>query len=50
MQPLARYSEKFFNVSKPGQNEKSYIFQKMGILKIHVQLFENFQNVTALQI
>ena len=35
---------------KTGQNEKPYIFQEISIPEIHVQLFENFQNVTALQV
>ena len=29
--------------------EKSYIFQEIGIPEIHVQLFDNFQNLIALQ-
>ena len=33
----------FFDALKIGQNEKSYIFQEIGIPEIHVQLFENFQ-------
>ena len=37
--------EIFFDALKTGQNEKSYIFQEIGIPKIHVQLFENFQNL-----
>ena len=45
-----KYSENFFDALKPGQNEKSYIFQEIGILKIHVRLFENFQNLIALQV
>ena len=43
-----RYPERFFDALKPGQNEKSCIFQVIGILKIHVRLFENFQNLIAL--
>ena len=43
---IAKYPENFFNALKPGQNKKSYI----GIPKIHVQLFENFQNLIALQV
>ena len=37
--------EIFFDALKTGQNEKSYIFQEIGIPKIPVQLFENFQNL-----
>ena len=37
--------EIFFDALKTGQNEKSYIFQEIDIPKIHVQLFENFQNL-----
>ena len=46
----AKYPENFFNALKPGQNKKSYIFQEIGIPKIYVQLFENFQNLIALQV
>ena len=42
------FPEKFYDALKPGQNEKSCIFQEMGILKIYVQLFEYFQNLIAL--
>ena len=31
-----------------GRNEKSYIFQEIDIPEVHVQLFENFQNLIAL--
>ena len=36
----ANYTEYFFDALKPGQNEKSYIFQEIGIPKIHVRLFQ----------
>ena len=35
--------DNFFDAFKPGQNEKSNIFQEIGIPKIDVELFENFQ-------
>ena len=41
---------KFFDALKTGQNEKYYIFQEIGIPEIHVRLFENFQNLIALQV
>ena len=47
---IAKYPENFFNALKPGQNKKSYIFQEIGMPKIYVQLFENFQNLIALQV
>ena len=37
----------FFDALKIGQNEKSYIFQEIGIPEIHVQLFEIFQNLNS---
>ena len=37
----ARYPEHFFDAIKPGQNEKFHIFQEIGLLKTHVQLFQN---------
>ena len=40
----------FFDALKTVQNEKSYIFQEIGIPEIHVRLFENFQNLIALQV
>ena len=40
---IAKYPFFFFDALKIGQNEKSYIFQEIGIPEIHVQLFENFQ-------
>ena len=39
---IAKYPEIFFDAWKTGQNEKSYIFQEIGIPEIHVRLFENF--------
>ena len=45
----AKYSD-FFDALKTDQNEKSYIFQETGISEIHVQLFENFQNLIALKV
>ena len=39
-----------FDSLRTGQNEKSYIFQEIGIVEISVQLFENFQNLIALQV
>ena len=33
----AKYPENFFGALKPGQNEKSCIFQEIGIPKIYVQ-------------
>ena len=47
---IAKYSEILFDPLKTGQNEKSYIFQKIGIPEIHVRLFETFQNLIALQV
>ena len=41
----AKYPENLFSILKPGQKEKSYIFQEIGILKIYVQLSEKFQNL-----
>ena len=35
---------------KTGCNEKSYIFQEIGISETYVRLFENFQNLIALQV
>ena len=49
MQPLQDTPNIFFDALKP-ENEKSYIFLKSGILKIHVRLFENFQSVITLQV
>ena len=40
----------FFDALKTGQNEKSYIFQEIGIPEIHVRLFENYHNLIALQV
>ena len=43
---IAKYPEISFDAPKTGQNEKSYIFQEIGIPEIHVRrLFENFQNL-----
>ena len=42
---IAKYPEISFDATKTGQNEKSYIFQEIGIPEIHVRLFENFQNL-----
>ena len=42
---IAKYPEISFDEPKTGQNEKSYIFQEIGIPEIHVRLFENFQNL-----
>ena len=47
---IAKYPEIFFDILKTGQNEKSYIFQEIGIPEIHVHLFEKFQNLMALQV
>ena len=44
MQPLQKNPENLFDALKPGQNEKSRIFQEIGIPKIHVRLFKNFRN------
>ena len=46
---IAKYPEIFFWCIKTGQNEKSYNFKEISIPEIHVQLFENFQNLIALQ-
>ena len=46
----AKYPENFLNALKPDQNKKFYIFQEAGIPKIHVRLFENSQNLIALQV
>ena len=35
---------------KTSKNEKPNIFQEIGIPEIHVQLFENFENLIALQV
>ena len=40
----------FFDALKTGKNKKSCIFQESGIPEIHVQLFENFQNLIGLQV
>ena len=40
----AKYPENLFSTLKPGQKEKSYIFQEIGILKIYVQLSEKLNN------
>ena len=37
----------FFDALKTGQNQKSYIFEEIDVLEIHVRLFENFQNLIA---
>ena len=47
---IAKYPEFFFEAIKIGQNEKSSIFQEIGIPEIHMRLFENFQNLMALQV
>ena len=47
---IAKYPEIFFDELGTGQNEKSYIFQEIGIPEIHMQLFDNFQNPIALQV
>ena len=47
---IAKYSEIFFDTLKTGQNEKSNIFQEISIPEIHVRLFEDFQNLIALQV
>ena len=44
---IAKYPEFFFD-ALTGRNEKSYIFQEIDIPEVHVQLFENFQNLIAL--
>ena len=47
---IAKYPETFFDASKTGQTEKSYIFQEIGFPEIYVRLFEFFQNLIALQV
>ena len=47
---IAKYTETFFDALNTGENEKSYIFQEIGILENHVRLFEKFQNLIALQV
>ena len=47
---IAKYPEILFDALKTGQNEKSFIIQEIDIPEIYVQLFENFQNLIALQI
>ena len=54
---IAQYPEFFFFFfliflmhQKLTKNEKSYIFQEIGIPEIHVRLSENFQNLIALQV
>ena len=42
---IPKYPEFFLDALKTDQNEKSYIFQEIGIPEIHVWLFENFQNL-----
>ena len=42
---IPKYLESFLDALKTGQNENSYILQEIGIPKIHVWLFENFQNL-----
>ena len=42
---ISKYPKFFFDTLKTGQNEKSYIFQEIVIQEIHVQLFENFENL-----
>ena len=42
---IVKYPETFLDALKTNQNEKSYIFEDTGILEIHVELFENFQNL-----
>ena len=46
---IPKYPEIFLDALKTGQNEKSYIFQEIGIPEIHVWLFENFQNLIVLE-
>ena len=46
---IATYSE-FFLMNQKLPKMKSYIFQEIGIPEIHVWLFENFQNLAALQV
>ena len=40
---IPKYPEIFLDALKTGQNEKSYIFQEIGIPEIHVWLFENLK-------
>ena len=37
----------FVNALRTGRNEKSYIFQEIGIPEIYLRLFENFQSLIA---
>ena len=46
---IPKYPEIFLDALKTSQNEKSYIFQEIGIPEIHVWLFENFQNLIVLE-
>ena len=39
---IPKCPEIFLDVLKTSQNEKSYIFQEIGIPEIHVWLLENF--------
>ena len=39
---IPKYPEIFLGALKTSQNEKSYIFQEIGIPETHVWLFENF--------
>ena len=47
---IVKYPESFFDALKPSQNKKSCIFQETGVPEVFVQLFENFQNLIALQV
>ena len=39
----ARYSDVFFDALKPGQNEKSYIFQEIGIQLVALASQKTFE-------
>ena len=46
---IAKHPGTFSDALKTAQNEKSCIFQEIDIPKIHVQQFENFQNIIGLK-
>ena len=47
---VVKYPENFFDAMKTSLNKKFYIFQRISIPEINVSLFENFQDLIALQV
>ena len=45
-----KFPENFFEAMKTSLNKKFYIFQRISIPEINMSLFENFQDLIALQV